>query len=266
MNDPLQEYLTVAVEAARVAGRMLKENLAGIRQISFKGTIDMVTEMDRASERTIVERIHASYPGHGVIAEEGSNVKASSGFLWIIDPLDGTTNYAHGFPNFSVSIALQKDGELSVGVVYEPLRDELFTAVMGRGAAMSGVPLHVSTTDQLIRSLLATGFPYDRAVSAENNLDYFNAMIMASQEIRRCGSAALDLCSVAAGRLDGYWELKLKPWDVAAGSLIVREAGGTVSDLSGGASALADASIVASNGVIHEQMLAVLTGAKKKPS
>jgi myo-inositol-1(or 4)-monophosphatase len=252
------QFLSVAQHAAVTAGALLREHLGGARVISYKGAIDLVTEMDHRSERTIVEIISAAFPDHGILAEEGASRESSTDHLWIIDPLDGTTNYAHGYPNFAVSIGLEQQGELAVGVVYDPLRDELFTAERGRGAFLNSRPLRVSKNDSLIRSLLATGFPYDRAESEQNNLNFFNAMIMACQEIRRSGSAALDLCSVAAGRLDGYWELKLHPWDVAAGSLIVREAGGAVTDLSGIRFGIRDKEIVASNGIIHAQMIDLL--------
>lgn len=237
---------------------MLRDNLAGVRQISFKGEINLVTDVDRLSERTAVSVLREAFPDHGLLAEEEAREENRSGYLWIIDPLDGTTNYAHGYPSFSVSIGLEREGEVVLGVVYDPMRDELFTARRGAGACLNGRPIKVSANDKLIRSLLATGFPYDRATSAENNLGHFNALIMASQEIRRSGSASLDLCGVAAGRLDGYWELKLQPWDVAAGSLIVREAGGMLTDLSGTRFSIRDSVIVASNGRIHGQMLDIL--------
>ncbi len=254
----MQEFLAVAREAAFRAGRLLRENLNGTREISYKGEINLVTEMDRLSERLAVETLLSAFPGHGVMAEEETRIENGPDFVWIIDPLDGTTNYAHGYPNFSVSIGLEQSGEITLGVVYDPMRDELFSALKGRGAYLNDRPIHVSHTDTLIHSLLATGFPYDRVVSKENNLNYFNALLMASQEIRRSGSASLDLCSVAAGRLDGYWELKLQPWDVAAGSLIVREAGGMVSDFSDVGFSVYDKEILASNGRIHGQMVEVL--------
>lgn len=250
--------MTVAQEAARKAGGILRENINGTRQISYKGDINLVTEMDMRSERAVVETIQGAFPDHGVIAEEETFVRNDSGFIWIIDPLDGTTNYAHGYPCFSVSIGLEHDGEIIVGVVYDPMRDELFSAAKGTGAFMNGKPIRVSPVGTLIKSLLATGFPYDRKLSEKNNFDYFHDLLMASQEVRRDGSAALDLCSVAAGRFDGFWELKLKAWDVAAGSLIVREAGGTVSDLAGKPVRLDAEEILASNGRIHEQMIEVL--------
>ncbi len=261
----MKDIQSVACEAAIKAGKILRDNIHGIREITYKGDINLVTEMDMKSERAVVETLLASFPGHGIIAEEGTTIRNGSGFIWIIDPLDGTTNYAHGYPCFSVSIALEKEGEIVLGVVYDPMRDELFTARQKEGAYLNGRPIRVSGIDTLIKSLLATGFPYDRTVSEKNNMDYFHDLLMASQEVRRDGSAALDLCSVAAGRFEGFWELKLKPWDVAAGCLIVREAGGRVSDLSGTKFSVYDDEVLASNGKIHGQMIEVLrkTGSMK---
>lgn len=258
----MQDMLAVGTNAARKAGALLREQVGGVRQIDYKGEINLVTEMDRRSEQIIVETISGAFPDHAVVAEEETNIRNGSAYTWIVDPLDGTTNYAHGYPNFAVSIGLEHDGAIIIGVVYDPLRDELFTAVRGKGAFLNGKQIRVSAHDRLIRSLLATGFPYDRATHPENNLDYFAALLMASQEIRRSGSASLDLCSVAAGRLDGYWELKLHPWDVAGGSLIVREAGGMVSDFTGSGFSIHDKEILASNGLIHGQVLDILRSVK----
>ena len=254
----MKDALSVARTAALKAGGILRENIHGAREITFKGDINLVTEMDMRSERTVVEVLRASFPDHGIVAEEETRIENASGFTWIIDPLDGTTNYAHGYPCFSVSIALEQEGEIVIGVVYDPMRDELFSAQKGQGAFLNGRPIRVSAVDTLIKSLLATGFPYDRKVSEKNNLDFFHDLLMASQEVRRDGSAALDLCYVAAGRFDGFWELKLKPWDVAAGSLIVLEAGGMVSDLSHSRFSIHDDEILASNGRIHGQMAEAL--------
>jgi len=254
----MQEFLEVAINAAHEAGRLLRDNIHGNREISFKTDINLVTEMDMRSERCIVEILNNHFPSHGIVAEEEMNSPNSSGFTWIIDPLDGTTNYAHGYPCFSVSIALEHEDTVIAGVVYDPMRDETFTALRNRGARMNGNTICVSKTDVLIKSLLATGFPYDRKESEKNNMVYFHDLLMASQEVRRDGSAALDLCSVACGRFDGFWELKLKPWDVAAGSLIVTEAGGTLSDLSGGRFNIRADEILASNGRIHDKLISVL--------
>lgn len=259
----MKEYIIVARDAALRAGKLLRENLNGSREISYKGEINLVTEMDRRSERMIVETLSRSFPEHRIMAEEETIIENGSEFMWIIDPLDGTTNYAHGYPCFSVSVALEQSGVVILGIVYDPMRNELFTAVKGNGAYLNDERVRVSTTEQLIQSLLSTGFPYDRTVSKDNNLNYFSALIMASQEIRRDGSAALDLCAVAAGRFDGFWELKLNPWDVAAGSIIVEEAGGTVTNLSGEAFSVYDKAILASNGKIHRHMVDVLKRAKE---
>jgi myo-inositol-1(or 4)-monophosphatase len=258
----MKGHLEVAKAAAVRAGNILRDRISESREVAYKGEINLVTEMDRLSERIVVETILETFPDHGILAEEEAQIKNSSGFLWIIDPLDGTTNYAHRYPSFSVSIGLERSGDVIVGVVYDPMRDELFSAARGQGAFLNGNPIAVSRTDVLIRSLLATGFPYDRAVNKENNLNYFNALIMASQEIRRSGSASLDLCALAAGRLDGYWELKLHPWDVAAGSLIVQEAGGELTDFSGKRSSIRDNEILASNGRIHSQILEIIDRVK----
>ena len=250
----MRDWMAVASEAALKAGGILRDNIHGIREITYKGDINLATEMDMRSERAIVEILLAAFPDHGILAEEETTIRNDSGFMWIIDPLDGTTNYAHGYPCFSVSIALERQGEIILGVVYDPMRNELFSAEKGKGAYLNGEKIHVSAVDTLIKSLLATGFPYDRKVSEKNNMDFFHDLLMASQEVRRDGSAALDLCSVASGRFDGFWELKLKPWDVAAGSLIVHEAGGMVSDLSGTKLDIHGDEILASNGRIHGQM------------
>jgi myo-inositol-1(or 4)-monophosphatase len=260
----MKDFLAVAVEAALKSGGILKENLHGTREITYKGDINLVTEMDTRSERAVIGTLRASFPDHGIIAEEETTIRSGSGYTWIIDPLDGTTNYAHGYPCFSVSIALEHEGDVITGVVYDPMRDELFAAQKEQGAYLNGKRIKVSIVDTLIKSLLATGFPYDRKVSEKNNLDYFHDLLMASQEVRRDGSAALDLCSVAAGRFDGFWELKLKPWDVAAGSLIVREAGGRVTDLSDKPFDIFADEVLASNGIIHGQMVEILRTAGKR--
>ena len=254
----MKDFINIARDAALKAGRILRQNIHGLREITYKGEINLVTEMDMCSERTIVDMLRDAFPDHGVVAEEETKLSNASGYIWIIDPLDGTTNYAHGYPCFAVSIALKHEDDVILGVVYDPMRDELFEAQKGQGAYLNGKQIKVSPVDTLIKSLLATGFPYDRKVSNRNNLNYFFDLLMASQEVRRDGSAALDLCYVATGRLDGFWELKLKSWDVAAGSLVVNEAGGVVSDLSGNKFDMLAEEILASNGRIHRQMIEVL--------
>lgn len=255
----MDAYLDVAVSAARAAGDLQRRKVGTGVTVSHKGSVDLVTDVDRESEAIIVAAIGERFPGHAILAEEGGAYHtASSPFRWIIDPLDGTTNYAHGFPWFAVSIALEVDGRVEMGVVYHPMMDELFTAVRGEGAFLNGRPLRVSENGSMRDALLATGFPYDRTPDNENNIDLFVAFTMASRGVRRAGAAALDLASVAAGRLDGFWECKLKPWDVAAGMLLVEEAGGWVTDYGGNPYSIYEHRIVASNGSIHPQMLSVI--------
>jgi myo-inositol-1(or 4)-monophosphatase len=251
-------YQSVAVQAARKAGEILKKQMGRRRTIGFKGTVNLVTEMDILSEKIIVQEIERRFPDHAVLAEERSASQKPSRFLWIIDPLDGTTNYAHGFPIFSVSIALAKDGEVVLGVVYDPSRDELFTAEKGRGARLNGRQIRVSSESKLTLSLLATGFPYDLRKSKINNFDHFHNFAVRAQAVRRAGSAALDLCYVAAGRFDGFWEMKLGTWDIAAGSLMVSEAGGKVTNFLAQPLNLSGKHVLASNGKIHREMLRIL--------
>lgn len=252
------DYLDVAVEAALLAGRYQRFRFASQVAVDMKGDKDLVTEVDRDSERMIVEHLLARFPDHMILAEEGEYPRTGSSLRWIIDPVDGTTNYAHGFPWFCASIALESAGELLAGVIYNPMHDELFTATKGGGAYLNGRRLHVSTRSPLRDTLLGTGFPYDCATDPANNFASFIAFQKAARGIRRAGAAALDLAYLAAGRLDGFWELKLKPWDVAAGVLMIREAGGTVSTFDGSAYDVSNHRIVASNGLIHDEMVAML--------
>ena len=254
-----QQFLDIAVDAARIAGRFQQYRFASALNVTLKGDKNLVTEVDQESERLIVGHLLGSFPGHSIIAEEGEYPQGDTPFRWIIDPLDGTTNYAHGFPWFCVSIGLESAGELVAGVIYNPMHDELFTATKGVGAFLNGQRLHVSSRSPLQNTLLGTGFPYDCASDPANNFDNFIAFQKAARGIRRAGAAALDLAYVAAGRLDGFWELKLKPWDVAAGVLLVREAGGTVTTFDGTEYDVFNHRIVASNGLIHEEMTAMLT-------
>jgi len=256
----MQSYLDVAVAAARQAGALQRQRLGGDVTVSRKGSIDLVTDVDRASEDIIITAIREAFPDHDILAEEGEYGITGSPCRWIIDPLDGTTNYAHGFPWFAVSIALEMDGVVQVGVVYHTMMDELYTAVRGEGARVNGRLLKVSVNDVMRDALLATGFPYDRTLDNENNIDLFVAFTMASRGVRRAGAAALDLACVAAGHLDGFWECKLKPWDVAAGMLLVQEAGGLVTNYAGEPYDIHDHRIVASNGAIHPQLLAIIAG------
>ncbi len=258
-----KEYLELAIDTARAAGEVLREGVDKIAWIEHKGEINLVTEIDIKSEALIKQRIGKMFPDHQILAEESDVPKQKSAFRWIVDPLDGTTNYAHGFPMFCVSIALEIDGRVDVGVVYDPMRDELFTATRGGGAHLNGKPIKVSAETELGESLIATGFPYDLRTSDVNNLDHWNAMIFKTRAVRRAGSAALDLCYTAMGRFDGFWELKLHPWDVAAGALIVEEAGGKVSDLAEGPLDIYSQEILASNAHIHTQMSKILRHGKR---
>jgi myo-inositol-1(or 4)-monophosphatase len=249
----------VAVDAARAAGRALRDALSSTRQVSYKGAVtNLVTEMDGRAEAIVVEALTRAFPDDGLLAEEGSARRGRSGRRWIIDPLDGTTNYAHGLPIFSVGIGLEADGSIALGVVYDPTRDELFVAERGAGAWLNDGRLAVSSTTTLDTSLLVTGFPYNIREATETNLPEYATFAMRARAVRRLGSALLDFAYVAAGRLDGYWELGLSPWDVAAGSILVEEAGGRVTDLRGGQVDIDRPRIVATNGHIHGQVLAVL--------
>jgi myo-inositol-1(or 4)-monophosphatase len=252
------EVMKAAIEMAKDAGRLLQDKLGRVDSVEFKGAVDIVTEMDKRAEDLIVAAIMERFPDHGILAEEGAEVKSTSPHRWIIDPLDGTTNYAHGFPFYCVSIGFETDGVMAAGVVYAPALDELFSAELGKGAFLNGERIHASKTAKLDTSLLATGFPYDIRTSKDNNLDHFGNFAVRVQAIRRAGAAAYDLCSVAAGRFDGFWEMKLKPWDVAAGVLMVREAGGVVTDFANGEFSMDECEVLATNNLIHAEMLAVL--------
>jgi len=254
--------LDFAIQTARDAGRVLAERFGRKIEISNKSEIDLVTESDLASERLIIDRIKTYYPRHAILAEESGasepvDRESPSDWRWIIDPLDGTTNYAHGYPCFCVSIGLECKGRMELGVVYDPMRDEMFTAERGQGAALNGRRIRVSPTPTLASALLCTGFPYDVRERSEFARHFAN-FIMAAQGVRRDGAAALDLAYVAAGRFDGFWEEGLKPWDVAAGSLIIEEAGGRVSNYVDGPMNIFTPPILASNGLIHEAMMRVL--------
>ena len=255
----MDKFLELAVDVATSAGKLLREGIDKIAWVKHKGEINLVTEMDIKSEEFIKETIFCAYPDHQILAEESDIPRKEAAFRWIIDPLDGTMNYAHGYPIFCVSVGLEIEGVVEVGVVYDPMRDELFTSRRGGGALMNGKPIAVSETGELNDSLLATGFSYDIRTSEANNIDNWNAMIVRAQALRRAGSAALDLCYTAMGRFDGFWELKLNPWDVAAGALIVREAGGTVTRLGGEPFNIYSKETLASNGKIHTQMIEILS-------
>ena len=256
----VQSVLDLAVRLAREAGAIQRERYETPLEIRTKSTAtDLVTEVDRACEALIVSTLAAERADDAILAEEGGGTdRPGATWRWVIDPLDGTTHYAHGYPRFCVSIGVECEGERTVGVVYDPLLDELFTAVRGQGAQCNGRPIEASRADDLGQALLATGFAYDVRRNPVDNVDHFVAFLKSTRALRRDGAAALDLCYVAAGRLDGFWELRLHPWDVAAGILIVEEAGGRVSDLAGGAAPPSGREIAASNGRIHAAMIEIL--------
>lgn len=258
------QWKIFAVDLARKAGVLLKEKFSQKHDIHYKGEINLVTEADKMSDDLIITAIRQTFPDHGILSEESPAIVGGGKLRWIIDPLDGTTNYAHGYPVFCVSIALVQEGAIVLGVIYDPLREEMFVAVRGEGAFLNGKKMAVSPTRDISRSLLATGFPYDIRESKENNLDYFNVMAKEAQAIRRAGAAALDIAYVAAGRFDGFWELKLMPWDMAAGCLMVEESGGVVSGLFGERWSMSSPHVLVSNGLIHEQMIAVLKKTAQK--
>lgn len=257
----INTFKKTAIAAAKGAGTLLKKNIGNAHHIEFKGVIDIVTEMDRKAEDLIIKIIKDDFAKHGILTEESREQKTDSEYRWIIDPLDGTTNYSHGFPVFCVSIALEKEGEgIILGVVYNPMLNELFTAEKNKGAYLNNKNIKVSDIKELTKSLLATGFPYDVRTSPDNNIANFANFAVRAQAIRRAGSAALDMCYVACGRFDGFWEMKLKPWDTAAAWLIIKEAGGMVTGFNGKEFSLYSGETLASNGLIHDEMIKALQG------
>jgi myo-inositol-1(or 4)-monophosphatase len=255
--------LNFAIQTARDAGAILTDKLGRVMHVRTKGDINLVTEADLAAERLIIERIKSHYPRHSILAEESGTtesviaISGSSEWKWIVDPLDGTTNFAHAYPCFCVSIALERNGEIELGVVYDPTRDEMFAAERGNGANLNGRRIQVSLVEELNSAMLCTGFPYDVRERQHFALDFTN-FTMAAQAVRRDGSAALDLAYVACGRFDGFWEDGLNPWDVAAGVLLIEEAGGRVSDFVGEQLDIYSPKVLVSNGRIHEQMMRIL--------
>ncbi|MCW5846462.1 MAG: inositol monophosphatase [Anaerolineae bacterium] len=260
--------LTTAVTIAREAGGLLMDGFGREKQIERKSSaLDWVTQFDKASEELIVGRLRDAFPDHALVGEEGTNIGDGDGYRWYVDPLDGTTNYAHDFPVFCVSMSLYDGDQPVLGVIYDPVLDECFTAIAGEGAWLETAKgrrrMHVSRETDLVGALLATGFPYDVHTSPENNLDYFSAFVLRAQGIRRAGSAALDMAYVAAGRLDGYWEFKVFCWDVSAAILMVMEAGGHVTLLDGQPMVLQrQFNVLASNGHLHPSMMAVIGATK----
>lgn len=261
----LDDAMKFAVTTAREAGALLRDYYQNGVTVKYKGEIDLVTDADHASEALILKRIRSAYPDCAILSEESGASANRSPYVWIADPLDGTTNFAHGFPAFCVTLALMVNDVIELGVTYQPLTDELYAAQRGQGAFLNGHPLHVSAAPTLDRSLLVTGFPYDRRTNPHNNIQQFTAFSLRAQGVLRVGSAALDLGSVARGHLDGYWEFKINPWDIAAGGLLVTEAGGRVSAPDGTPLKPYARSIVASNGLIQDEMLEVLTSSRPWP-
>ncbi len=251
-----KHYLDAAIEIAREAGQVLREEFTRPPDIAYKGDFDLVTQADKRAEKVIVSRLQEQFPGHAVAADEGTGRETSSEFRWHVDPLDGTTNFAHGYPCFCVSIALAQNEKLIAGVVYNPIYEELFCAARGEGATFNSKKIHASKNATLKTSLLCTGFPNHKR-QAHPNIHYYWDFTLRSHGVRRDGSAALDLAYVAAGRFDGFWEFGLKPWDTAAGVLLVEEAGGKISDLQGRSYALGGATILASNALIHNEMVRI---------
>lgn len=273
MSDLKLSHAGPASEMARDAGALLRRHYEHGVATEYKGEVDLVTVADRESEKLLVERLHAQWPDYGIVGEEGTRSQMECEYRWYIDPLDGTTNFAHGFPAFCVSMGLERrktaglepravgtaqdaDGELVAAVIYDPLRDEMFLAEKGRGAYLNGKPIHVSATETLAESLIATGFP-SRKRHGNPNVHFYHEITLRSHGVRRAGSAALDLAYTACGRLDGYWEFKLNSWDTAAGVLLVREAGGTVTYVDGSPFHLASAEVLATNGKIHASLIAL---------
>ena len=255
----------VAVDAARAAGRLLREALSGAHRIAYKGTpTNLVTEMDQRAEALILDRLRAAFPDDAILAEETGAAGGRSGRRWLVDPLDGTTNYAHGLPIFGVSIALESAGERVLGVVYDPTRDEMFVGERRGGASLNGAAIHVSAAATVDESLLVTGFPYNIRETPDTNLTEYAGFSVRARAVRRLGSAVLDLAYVACGRFDGFWELRLGAWDVAAGAVLVAEAGGRVTGLDGAPLDLDAPTLLASNGRIHDEMLATLREIRRR--
>ncbi len=263
----MPDALKFAETTARAAGKLLCRLYRQHHSVRVKSSdIDIVTEADVAAERLIVSAIRQSFPSHRIYAEEGlgdaQSPAAGDSPLWLVDPLDGTVNYAHGYPSWGVSLALAEGGQVVLAVTFDPLRDEIFTAQRGKGAWCNGERIRVSRVSEMHRALVATGFAYRRATLADNNLAEFSTMMPRVQGLRRAGAAVLDLAHLASGRLDGYWEMHLRPWDWAAGWLLVREAGGQVTDRQGQPWSLASGDMVASNGLLHRDLLSCLAQAR----
>lgn len=255
----MEKIKQVAKEVARKAGKIAFDRLNETREIACKtGETDLVTDMDKECEKMIIERIKKEFSSHSILAEESGKQTSGDEYCWIIDPIDGTTNYAHRFPVFCVSVGVKCGDTIRVGIVYDPTRDEMFEAYEGEGAFLNGARINVSSVDPVKKTLLATGFAYD-VDGKIANIDYFINMLKSAQAVRRLGSAALDLCYVACGRLDGFWEIGLQPWDTAAGQLIVQEAGGKITSIKGEPFDIFQKELLATNGKIHDEMIKLLT-------
>ena len=254
----MPNYLETAIAIAQQAGSLLRHFFERRVRFELKGDFDLVTEADRASEKFVVEQLSAHFPDHGIMAEEGSGHESQSEYKWYVDPLDGTTNFAHGYPVYNVTLALEKAGELIAGVIFDPNRNELFTCEKGAGAYLNGGRIHVSRAGKLNECLFSTGFP-SRRRHLDVNIHFYYQLAMASHGVRRGGAAAIDLAYVACGRLDGYWEFGLSPWDMAAGKLLVAEAGGICTDMTGAPHRLTGPHILVNNGLIHEEVLSLFS-------
>ena len=257
-RNKIKALFQVGLTAAQSAGQFIKRNVDQAIKIDYKGRANAVTEIDRRSEEIIITLIKDNFPDHQIIAEESDAVRTDSDFCWIIDPLDGTTNFIHGFPCFSVSIALESQGEIILGIIFNPVLNELFSAIQGLGAFLNKKRIHVSDISSMEFSLTSTGFPYEINRYFNSNMEIFKRMYKSCQGVRRAGSAAVDLCYVAMGRFDGFWEFDLNAWDISAGALIVEEAGGKVSNYAGRSFNHNQRNIVASNGLIHDSMISVI--------
>ncbi len=256
-ND-LQRSLRFVVDLTQKVGDYVQKSVNKRKRIYYKGEVDLVTQFDKKSEYLIVKELTKRFPNYGILSEEDTPQNTGASIKWIIDPLDGTTNFAHGLPIWTISIALEVNSEIVMGVVYDPTRQEIFSAIKRRGAFLNGKKISVSKVRKLDRALLITGFPYDIRRTKNNNLNHFNNFALHAQAVRRLGSAALDLCYTACGRFDGYWELKLSPWDQAAGALILKEAGGKITDFGGGEFDIYGDEVLGTNGLIHRQMMKIL--------
>jgi myo-inositol-1(or 4)-monophosphatase len=250
----MPSYLETSVEIAREAGALLSKYFERRVTFELKGEHDLVTEADRASEQLVIERLSSHFPSHSIVAEEGGGHIGSSEYCWYVDPLDGTTNFAHGFPMYNITMALEQSGELIAGVIFDPEHNEMFTAERGSGAYLNNRRIRVSKVNRLENTLVATGFP-SRKRHENVNIHFYYQLAMLTHGVRRAGSAALDLAYVASGRLDGFWEFGLNPWDMAAGILLIAEAGGKCSDMKGGPVTLRGPHLVADNGLVHQQIL-----------